>query len=316
MIAYEAYQNALGIRSLALGHFSSFSVYHNITAANALTAQHATSSLIAIGSFDGSIRCITMFSWQVLLTLPLVHPRDMDIGLIENLDTFVTKVELNRSESKDNINSAVEDARDEVYTSKMVKVLPKSSSDPRSALNTSTLSAGNTSNMSSMKGIGEAGIPSVGVHWMAWSGSNRLLAASEESLSRCIWIWHPLKGVLIDLLVQLEPVSSAAWRPMITRVASEEGKAGELSEDNVEEATNTEQGEGADVLAFCCTSPYLYLYQPSKGVKRVEIGGANMGSTAAVAFRCVQVEWTKDGQKLLLRGRENFAVVDVDAIIA
>lgn len=43
-----------------------------------------------MGSFDGKIRCLAMYSWQVVLTLPLVHPRDLEIGLADA--DLVTKV--------------------------------------------------------------------------------------------------------------------------------------------------------------------------------------------------------------------------------
>jgi WD40 repeat protein len=70
MAQYEAYQNALGIRTIA---------FHRpddpVTAAAA--SPICPSQLLAIGSYDGQIRLLSSRSWKLAFVLPLVHPSEM-----------------------------------------------------------------------------------------------------------------------------------------------------------------------------------------------------------------------------------------------
>lgn len=52
------------------------------------------SSLVAIGSFDGRVRLLTMYSWQLAFVFPLVHPKDMDAGLLDPTKEFLPLVEV------------------------------------------------------------------------------------------------------------------------------------------------------------------------------------------------------------------------------
>ena len=47
---------------------------------------------IAIGSFDGKIRLLSMSTWELVFTLPLIHPQDMERGF--NCTNMLLTVEL------------------------------------------------------------------------------------------------------------------------------------------------------------------------------------------------------------------------------
>jgi hypothetical protein len=67
---YEAYQNALGIRTLAL-HRSPISMQEDPTSA---PVPHP---LFAVGSYDNIVRELSTRSWAVAFELPLSHPGEM-----------------------------------------------------------------------------------------------------------------------------------------------------------------------------------------------------------------------------------------------
>lgn len=76
LATYEAYQNALGIRSVALCKpLPSFASAATVTA-----AAPGECKFVALGSFDGKVRLLSMHSWQLAFALPLLHPRELEAG--------------------------------------------------------------------------------------------------------------------------------------------------------------------------------------------------------------------------------------------
>ncbi len=52
---------------------------------------------LAIGCYDGTVRLISLFTWQIVFDLPLAHPKELaPLGLVE--EGLVTKVEVGSSE--------------------------------------------------------------------------------------------------------------------------------------------------------------------------------------------------------------------------
>lgn len=408
LTCFEAYQNALGIRCLGIfrpPYFHTLSAVESghvgaggpaVAAAAAADAAITTSNLIAVGSFDSKIRLMTMFTWQVVMTLPLIHPRDMDVGFFDGgahqHAPVVTKVELSKIEQRDLIEvislesltqasaskgshststtgTNVTPSMLSPYVTRMVKLLPKSSTvgaatatvaetvPATSASGASKTAAGaatkpsssaNNSNIIAVtSAVDGVALPAMGVHWIHWSASRELLAASDEAYARCIWIWRPLEGKLVDLLIQLDNVTSAAWRPWTS--TSSKRSAGDAESVAVTTATSTTSGgeehpssmtdltttrlhqsalagggnastaDAAampeappqrweeDVLAFTCHGQHVYLWSASGGIRKVEV----VGSHEATRMRIRSVEWSTDGESLLLRGKELFTTVRV-----
>ena len=96
LASYEAYQHALGIRSLAAfrparhalaagAHLaasapSGTSAMGDETTAAAVSAARGSSSFLALGSFDSKVRLLSMHSWQLAFVLPLVAPAELPPG--------------------------------------------------------------------------------------------------------------------------------------------------------------------------------------------------------------------------------------------
>eukprot|EP01042_Synura_sphagnicola_P035802 gene35802-45829_t len=156
LTCFEAYQNALGIRCLGIFRPPYFHTLSAVESGHAAAdAAITTSNLIAVGSFDSKIRLMTMFTWQVVMTLPLIHPRDMDVGFFDGgahqqHAPVVTKVELSKTEQRDLIEVISLESLTQAsaskgshststtgtnitpsmlspYVTRMVKLLPKSS---------------------------------------------------------------------------------------------------------------------------------------------------------------------------------------------
>jgi len=74
LTSYEAYSSALGVRTL--------SFYRPPMSGSTFGISSPATQLMAVGSYDGKVRLISMTSWTPALVLPLTHPRDMDAGVI------------------------------------------------------------------------------------------------------------------------------------------------------------------------------------------------------------------------------------------
>lgn len=68
----EAYEYALGIRSIA---------FQPTSTKSPSTHQHTNVRAMAVSSFDGKIRMLSIKSWQVSFVLSCVHPRDMESSI-------------------------------------------------------------------------------------------------------------------------------------------------------------------------------------------------------------------------------------------
>lgn len=372
MTCFEAYQNALGIRCLGIFRPPYMAAQENVD--NVIS----TSNLIAIGSFDSKIRLMTMFTWQVALTLPLIHPRDMGVGLIDAENPVVTKVELSKVEQRDllevislesltqaSVNAGSVERASTVtsstpsaispYVTRMVKLLPKSSttgtnntliaesssnnvtsgsSATAAAKGTTKVAASMNNSIAMTSAVDGVALPAMGVHWMTWSASRTFLAASDEAYARCIWIWRPLQGKLVDLLIQLDSVTFAAWRPYLssTRITSKSKLAGQDADSTSAGTHSTGGGQQReehpssmtdissklpapasdesweeDILAFTCNGQHVYLWSPNFGVRKIEV--VNAQDVGRMKVR--GLEWSEDGEVLLLRGKELFTTVHV-----
>jgi len=127
----------------------------------------------------------------------------------------------------------------------------------------------------------------MGVGWMAWSSDGLLLATKEEAHPRCLWVWRPLQARLEALLVLAEPLQCARWR-----------SAGSTA-----------------VLAFCSSSGRVGLWSSEvvrESQEGVDAGGGGVVSVVQglVGLGVVQgLKWSADGQHLLVRGKDHFAML-------
>jgi hypothetical protein len=312
---YEAYQNALGMRTLA-----AFNNIDRIPLANTIEDNatnngedfqtslinplESSKSFIALGSYDGKVRILTMYTWILAFELPLVHPKEMNSGMYQ--EGFKTKVEISAHEfmglgkslrENNNIfadgNTAFDDASttagsshpkatvfsstnemlsnkgSSVYVEKMIKMLPKVSVDPRSTAKSSN------------------SLPAMGVNWLGWSADGKYLAATEESQARCLWIWEPSIARLVELFIQIEAITCASWRPFVPLPPEALPRPRE------------------NFLAFCTGTSTLYLWSDIRGLlKYDEVISEQDRNT----FHIHHLKWNKDGTAILLKGKDTSAI--------
>lgn len=184
-----------------------------------------------------------------------------------------------------------------------------------------------------------AGFPAVGVSWVGWSCSGQLLAAREEAHPRCMWVWSPLQARLLAVLVTLEAISCARWRPHVTTsTGAEEGHIADHSTAAAGTAAASSMpfppappaisvraaalpatfGTG-EVLVFCTGTEKVYFWTPLTGVTFTDMGqlssdrqapGQTYGNSGA-GFAVVSLRWAKDGRSLLLKGKESHCMCQV-----
>jgi hypothetical protein len=165
--AYEAYQNALGIKQVLT---QTCSISPSITQHSLPTIEN----LVAVSSFDGIVRILSPLSWKLAFELPLAHPKDMQPGLTEKQTTgdqfgksiVVTTVEVAESACADSLHSSIKSTGSSCYVSRNLKTLPRVNPDPNAK-----------------------GSPKFGVVGLTSSSDCLYLAAREESYPRCLWIW-------------------------------------------------------------------------------------------------------------------------------
>lgn len=165
--AFEAYQNALGIKQVLT---QARSISSSVTPQSLPPIE----SVVAVGSFDGIVRILSPLSWKLAFELPLTHPKDMQPGLTEKVSSsvqfgksiVVTTVEVAESAGAESLHSTLKSTGSSCYVSRNLKTLPRVNPDPNAK-----------------------GSPKFGVSGLSSSPDCLFLAAREESFPRCLWIW-------------------------------------------------------------------------------------------------------------------------------
>lgn len=311
---------------------------------------------VAIGSYDGKIRLLSMATWELAFTLPLIHPNQMEKGY--NCSSMLLTVELIGK------NLAVVDS--EYLATSSSKLLPDKLQQLKSNhfYRTDFLVPKNTvdniiaSNMRSKQLIYDIDNPSeksssfyalqilkdlpkeqsisiknpnksntstssssinkystVGVKWIEWSSDGQYLAAREGKYPRCLWIWKALECKLIDLIIQLEPITCATWRPCPVNynlIGHNESLEEKGSSANINTDTDEQFKESFEVLAFCTGNNRIYFWTSITGSMWANItpcfsGGIENISSSTNIVACV-LQWSEDGDHLLIQGKETHCI--------
>jgi hypothetical protein len=281
---FEPYQNALGLRSFCFQKCSSSWVSNTDSGFLENTSSSANSSLgpsvqglLAIGSYDGKVRVLSSRTWELAFVLPCLHTKELcsDPSVTAAVKTTVeveaggryigassfetelwgssvTDADMSILNHSATLNSTSTTSNSYIY--KNLKNLPK--------LPPGDVRAANTT-------------PKLGVCSMSWAPSLPFLAIREESMPRCLWIWNGLDAKLIALIVQLQPISCARWRPGCHR----------------------------PVLAYCTGTERVYLWSEA-GPSWIDIPISGLGVTG--------ISWMEDGKRLLLSGKSSFCICEFD----
>lgn len=409
--SYEAYQNALGLRLCAFyrpKNFLDTLLTEDETIVSAPEVESTTSeveatagtAMVALGSFDGKIRLLSLHSWQMLFMLPLVHPKEIQSVAGLNCSGVVTTVEIlpessaavdpladstlmdisngqnlrgvdvvgtgrsrlnisNVSTSKSFISGTTRSSGpsaatgstssdiDSFFVSKMIKALPKATEEAKPKTATQKVShLGKTKGKPAAKSASNGGLPEMGVSWIGWSTTDRgsLLAARNETFPRCLWIWNPAQAKLVDLIVQLQPITSSQWRPVVktttTRLFEDSShKTGESifsqsmtersslnksSASSAEIRPDSKESLNTPVLAYCTGNSRVYFWKPNSGATFVDVPSyedkqrnlsifekeklKSEGDAELPRLHVYSLRWSRDGKRILLRGRDSFCV--------
>lgn len=310
-MCYEAYQFALGIKSLALP-----------SPVSSVTAASAPLSLVAIGSFDGKVRLVSVFSWQVAFVLPLVHVKEMDVAI--NGKNVVTLVEALAASSGDEYNESGGATSKDGFHMKGAaggnRTLSKTG--PAAAVNKGKSVAKGPTTV--FRGAAPApavdvltgaptahqevsfihrqlkvlprltgdskksAYPPMGASWLGFCDNGQYLAAREDSYPRCLWVWSPMQSQLESLLVMQESITCCQWRP----------------------TSQCDRPDLPPILAFCTGNSRVYFWTP-RGSSLAD--AADLKSTEEAGISTVtSLKWSTNGKQLLLRSKESHCTCDVD----
>jgi WD40 repeat protein len=221
---YEAYTQALGLRQ---------TVFHRPAA-----PMTEMCPLVALGSYDGNVRLVSSTHWKAAFVLPCAHPKDMEGGID---DGCVPTVELigNNGEDDGLVSNMNPNKRTlgKSFVKKVLKTLP--------AVGASSAGGGG-GRRTAARGHSDK-LPKMGVSSVAFSHDGTLLAVRDESLPRCLWVWSSFSAKLQALVVQLDSITCARWRP-----SAQSGNA---------------------MLAYACASQRVYFWNALKGSYWVDLPG-------------------------------------------
>ena len=178
---------------------------------------------------------------------------------------------------------------------------------------------------------------SVGVSWMGWSPDGDIIAARDDKYPRCIWIYRPLEAQLLALIVQLEPITCSAWRPLPVIVDNNDTGTstmdGTTTTGSSLSTTIQSVSTSFPVLAFCTGNNRVYFWTPIAGAtwavcpanitnnyttidssspsSNAEETLLNSMSKTKTTLAISSLHWSDDGQYLLVQGREAHCVCKI-----
>ena len=277
--------------------------------------------LVALGSYDGKIRLLSTSSWKCAYVLPLVHPNQMEPGLNGDIIPLIelTAAQMKASNAKLGTHAVLDTEIDDPAV-KMLEAMTKSSKKDRTNLSNGIGACyikkaikKLPSRALTKKQIATAGNgpPRAGVVWAGWSADGALLAAREETQPQCLWIWDAINARLVSLLVQLDDITCARWRPLITTKQTDNDGMGDGSiAGNVAKKcdSSTTLHDALSILAFCTGTSRIYFYSPDCGPSWADLPNISESGTPLVAN---SLSWSDDGSKLVVQGRESITTCTV-----
>ncbi|KVI04530.1 WD repeat-containing protein WRAP73 isoform X1 [Cynara cardunculus var. scolymus] len=114
--------------------------------------------------------------------------------------------------------------------------------------------------------------PKQGIGIMSWSKDSQYICTRNDSMPTVLWIWDMNHLELAAILVQKDPIRTAAWDPTCTR------------------------------LVLCTGTSHLYMWTPS---------GAYCVNVPLPQFSVMDLKWDFNGSCLLLKDKELFCCAAV-----
>ncbi|KAL8141458.1 hypothetical protein V2J09_014490 [Rumex salicifolius] len=229
LFKYQAYESGLGVKAL------SWSPCHQF---------------LAVGSYDQMVRVLNHLTWKIfaefthLSTVRAPCAAAVFKEVDEPLQIDVSGLSLN----DDYLNGDAENSQEEQSTVRYeVMDLPVTLPFQKPPIDKPN--------------------PKQGVGLLSWSNDSKYICTRNDSMPTALWIWDMCQLELAAILVQKDPIRTAAWDPTCTR------------------------------LVLCTGSSHLYMWTPS---------GACCVSVPLPRFSVIDLKWNSDGSSVLLKDKDSF----------
>ena len=120
--------------------------------------------------------------------------------------------------------------------------------------------------------------------WIGWSAENSLLACYSKVNPQHLWVWNAADGRLSTIIVALERITCAQWKP-------------------VENSGRAHPTERCSLLAFCTNTARVYFYDPSS--RTITTESLPHGNS----FGIKSLTFNSDSTCLLLQGNESLVTL-------
>ncbi|BBN06852.1 WD repeat-containing protein WRAP73 [Marchantia polymorpha subsp. ruderalis] len=248
LFKYSAYENALGIKTVAWSPCGQF---------------------LGVGSYDQAVRALNHLTWKPVaeFTHPIVVKGPYNAVVFkeieESLHMDISKLNINGKSSHDRMGfkgdhgGYREDDRHEGPTRIRYDVLEFPVT------------------MISVKPPLDKPNPKQGIGILSWSPDSRFLLTRNDNMANALWIWDVARLELSAVLLHKDPIRTAVWDPVHTRIA------------------------------LCTGTSSLFLWTPA---------GACCVNIPLPQFVASDLKWNPDGSSLLLKDKEAFCVTFVPSI--
>ncbi|RNA02747.1 WD repeat-containing WRAP73-like [Brachionus plicatilis] len=117
--------------------------------------------------------------------------------------------------------------------------------------------------------------PKMGISSIQFSCDNRFMLTRNDSMPNILWIWDMKKFKLTNVLIQTVAVKCVSWDPRQNR------------------------------LALCTNNNKIYMWSPQ--------GCVSVETPCEATFSILSLKWNKDGQSLVLIGKDHFCVTYIQS---
>eukprot|EP01135_Chromosphaera_perkinsii_P004228 Nk52_evm17s272 gene=Nk52_evmTU17s272 len=233
----------------------------------------SSNQFLAVGSFDQHVRILNHVTWKSVVDHD--HP-----NTITNQDTDIFK-EIDVSTSMDHLDFEEDETAASTHPTRRYELV----SAPYRLPSLPSAAQQQQQQKSSTNSSKQLTLPKQGVVWAEFSADSKYLATRNERQPCVVWVWDMNSLSLRACMVHLQSIkTNPKWHPRENR------------------------------LAVCTGGPRVYFWTP-EGCLCVDIPGtcppSSSSSSSSSMFRCGDLRWTQDGDKMVLMSGTQFCFLFV-----